>query len=1622
MTFLCIHRGDGEPGEQLRRNILDARMNKMSAKRAMDRRDRLAAVIGSIAMAHYDMERVRKQQMESIQKNRMATVREKSFLSPYHATSYTLKDATESRNAADLSSVMIPMATIERQGKQLADNRGKIERNSQQISKNAQALDVLEQLAQEVKQNNQRIAEASDSNKREISSRIETGLQDQADVKDKLFNYMSQTNQIQDRIKKRLDEQAQIIKLQQDVIEKLYSNAGSFKQGQTRLAEGLSDYGQTKQTLRNVSNQVNDLISKSRSLSDILSTMAKETKQELRDAQERFEKNKLGNAKLHDNLNSQLRDHYVALRRHQSESKKLIEGLQRKMERLNQLNQTSNKLSNDLKDQTARINQLKEATRKHDSAFEVVENMINLVHDHVEQLKRNKAEKGSLQQLQQKVEDIETKNSEMRDKLGLQKSTVQRLDAFILKNLNNMTDKLREKVSNNEFQTLHQAAEMYSNELENMNRKHRNLNHDLAQLRESIRDLSQHHAGNISELENAQKQSTAEQLERIGDMRSMLDDEKATVSKMMTEMAVDKDRVAKIVANLKSLGSVVARFELTRSKQMLSLSEQAIRSASENESRGNSFASKIQENTRRAWEEKRLLNELAANTSAGFSQLLREIQKTDLRLSEQEQSILLQDKEIANNKESIGSNGERLETLESETTHIKKNYLHLKETMKSSDKEIEERMAENSKKQEEIKSALEQQNKLILQETENIKKMTNKQHADAMRELVNIKERLDEESSQWSNNLHERMNSITGSINNASAKIQRLREKNDKFLKIMDAMKADIQRQKEEETSQVGSLVDKLTHLSAKLNNQRMAAGEQASTTQTRIQAMEADLQKISGLQGNQARMQSFLDAESNQLNKVRVDVQSQGQTFERHLTQLADQVEKGINKALMTKASRIEMNELKDTMSTLRKSKEDLSKSFQRQSATFSNLHSSIERQLSTIEEDITKKASSIELDSMKEVMEMAKNQLNTLSKKTDNKISALSSALTIYSEKIGKVLTEKEKNFQTHMNYSHGLSDSINNLEQSLTTMENRLADAKKFERETKTTLLDQITRDKQQIERMIQTQNLLREMIPSLSNKTEVDTLDAALKDTDKKVRNNRIHMNARFDTMDKSLKNQRGLLTTLAEETSSGFSSILTQLGGLNRTVKELKKTLEAQAEKIKDNKEKIAVNKENIAANKEHGKMNQAKIDENKDKILMANSMIEKTNEKLALTDDEVTRIKEKILTDETMSRTEETEIQQLNLKELNLQEEQKTLKQEVNSDTDRIGQLEKQEEADENRLAETRRILGAVKASSILNAERADAIQSEVFNHKESITANSGGIEENRRTLEGHRDELARDSKILVEHETKIGKDESLIESQGRDISHFMEGKAQELVNSLTTENSEDVNYLVEFGARNDGMLVSGLVKVSNDDTQHAMSVCIKAKIFSLNGRRNVLSLAIKEGMHYEIFLRMIFIMSSNAIDQVQLKTGGVTQVIRLTMEKGEKQHVFCFNEENFFVNERQFQFSSNLDIFPLLQKGISVILGHNDLSDSTNEPVTVTGFDAMSAQGFEGVVEDVSVWGESMEGWYNHRANLFQDFGCSWNDPEGKKLVDFEKNVITGSKVYGTTNVSLNSHLSKKL
>jgi hypothetical protein len=63
--------------------------------------------------------------------------------------------------------------------------------------------------------------------------------------------------------------------------------------------------------------------------------------------------------------------------------------------------------------------------------------------------------------------------------------------------------------------------------------------------------------------------------------------------------------------------------------------------------------------------------------------------------------------------------------------------------------------------------------------------------------------------------------------------------------------------------------------------------------------------------------------------------------------------------------------------------------------------------------------------------------------------------------------------------------------------------------------------------------------------------------------------------------------------------------------------------------------------------------------------------------------------------------------------------------------------------------------------------------------------------------------------------------------------------------------------------------------------------------------------------------------------------------------------------------------------------------------------------------KGFEGEIFDVSIWNDNMEGWKKHRSNLLTDFGCSWNDPEGKKLVAFEQKIIAGGKVYGTVDVS---------
>ena len=62
--------------------------------------------------------------------------------------------------------------------------------------------------------------------------------------------------------------------------------------------------------------------------------------------------------------------------------------------------------------------------------------------------------------------------------------------------------------------------------------------------------------------------------------------------------------------------------------------------------------------------------------------------------------------------------------------------------------------------------------------------------------------------------------------------------------------------------------------------------------------------------------------------------------------------------------------------------------------------------------------------------------------------------------------MLLNKDKDFNKHLNFSKGLSNSIESLENNLMTIGERLNGIKRFENETKASLLEQITQGQNQI----------------------------------------------------------------------------------------------------------------------------------------------------------------------------------------------------------------------------------------------------------------------------------------------------------------------------------------------------------------------------------------------------------------------------------------------------------------------------------------------------------------------------------------------------------------------------
>ena len=1500
---------------------------------------------------------------------------------------------------------------MEQQGHMYTLQNKAIEQNNQLALKNKQALKELKETQAEANIEKQKADKLVKQQNLIYLAQIEKSLQHQIDMKNTVSDHMKETHLLQDRISRRLDEQSQIIKVQQAIIQNLYSNTNMFKQNQIRLSEGISDYRQTKESLENVSKQVNDLISKSESLTNLVSTIAKETKEELSATKNTLDSNRQSSGNFFDSLSNQVQANNMALEIQRNHSAKEMMELESRIERLHKLNATSYMLRQDLELQTGRINQLKNATYGHNQKFKVLEQLIDTVHDHVQQIKMGKVDQKSFDSLQEKIKKIEAKNEALREKLNMQKVTIQNLDTLIVENVKNVTDTLQKKVSNSEFQSFHQAADMYATKLDEMNKKHDKLRETMVTVGARIQNLSKYQSENMSRLAQKQSEFSKSELDHISNLKSRLDEDQTVITEIQDGIKEDHEQLEKLAKNIGDLGKLANQSKLFGQEQINRLSQNLEQDGKKAASSFNTLSSKINTISGKVNHQKQLLRDLAVNSTAGLKNILETQRTLKRELATQEKLAMQKEIEIAQNRNGIDDNKQRLDMLENKATETSQNYVELNENMQNNNYNLESKLTQSINNQADIKDTLEKQSK-NLEEAKNLTETTAAQHARIMMQLINLREKLDEDSSQQLTHFDSEVDRITGSITNASAQILSLKEKNAHFLELLTSMKKYIQRQKQEDDSNLKSMSDKLDSVRAKLNNQRMSAGSQANATRTKIQAIEQNLQTITSLEKNQSVIQGALNAEHRQLGKVEEDVRIQGKHYKEQLKKLADQVEQEVNKALMTKASKVESKKLQASIDSLRESKDNLTSQFLKASASFSKIQSAVSKQLSMIDTDLSKKASTLKVKSLEKVMDMLQNQLATIEQSSNDKIEELSSILKIYSNKINGALEKKETEFQGHLNFSAGLSNSIDDLQKSLKSIEQRIADANNFEKETKSSLLEKIGSDQRKIDSLMATQEKLQELFPTMSKQSDVEALSRAINSTYTDEQNIQKKLNLNMANIQKKLQKQRFLLTSLAEETASGFSNVLTKLGSANVTIKNLKEQLDKQANLIQENAKRIDKNKNEIIANQELAERNNAEINENKQDITAVNSKISDTNQQLLATDKEISNLKTKISSDELISRYDEREIHELEKKEQYLQKKEISLEKTVDTDENRITQLEADQEEESEHLLQTDALLQGVKTKTEMNSKSNQATENKVKENTAFILGNSEKITSNSNLLSRNTANLSKHGKILVEHETKLGEEESQIESQGRDISHFLEGKAQEEINKLTTENSEDANYLVEFGSRNDGMLVSGLIKVGYEEVGDA-SICVKMKMFSQNGRRNILSLGIKKGLHYEIFLRMIFVMSGNEVDQIQLKHDGVTQVIRLSLKKGEKKHLYCMNQNRFFADAREFQFSSEINFKKYLTEGLSVILGYNDMTSSSNDPVTIMGFDSSSAKGFEGIVQDVSLWRERMEGWSNHRSNLLKDFGCLWNDPEGKKIVDFEKNIITGSKIYGTSSVS---------
>jgi len=862
-------------------------------------------------------------------------------------------------------------------------------------------------------------------------------------------------------------------------------------------------------------------------------------------------------------------------------------------------------------------------------------------------------------------------------------------------------------------------------------------------------------AETISSPQQKQSDSRDHEQEHFMEIRNILRKENDAISTAQAVIKYDQNKIYMLENNLQELVKIVSKYHLANENQMHGVSSK-FENAKEEQMNKKIFDARVHELTSEISHQKTYLHLLESNTTTKDLDRINDVIITIANELQSKEKPLKEDYEkIEGNTEGIIGNKGRLDNLEKLADDMTANESQFQKLMEKNSNDIIGQIRDSSNYQKMIKNAISAEQILLAKETNKITSLTNRQHEKAMHELVKIKEQLDEETLKLSKSMKNEFDNINAMIYKTSLDIKMLMSKNDMFLKFLDTMKKYTQRQKEVEEADVSNLKSKLVILSAKLSNQRMAAD-----TQARIQDMEDGLQVVSILQRNQSNLQNQLDRERDQLNQVKLDLHNEAVITEKHLSQLAGNIERGVNKALLTKASRVKLNELKSTVNSLRESKNNLSQELRHRSAAYSNFHSSLSNQLANIEKDIKEKATMIEVNSMRKAMNVFQQEIQSLDNSTGVEMRHLSLALKQYSSKMNEVLREKDQQFQQQKNDSNHLSNSIHNLESSLTLVRKKLAAARQFEEDTKAALLEKFKKDKSKISQLTTVQKEMNKLISAFSKKTELQHLYEVINSTFGTIEKEKIQMKSDFDTLTEKLKKQRSLVTTLAEETASGFTAILSKLDLVNKSIDAIEEVMSSQAKEIDKNQENIEKNKLQIEANNKYLTNENHIIYKNKQDIIGTNERLKKTKSDLVKTVEEVSYIKAKLVKDEAISTKEENQIKELQSGEKKMKKAEKKLMEEFELDKNRIHQLERNENLNANNLDNTNQVLLEVKNNTEENANKIKLLKGNTGKNLELINLNANGISHNIDTIGEHTQQLEKQVKMIENQGSELEKEE----------------------------------------------------------------------------------------------------------------------------------------------------------------------------------------------------------------------------------------------------------------------